>query len=229
MIFQRVALLVQSVGVAVAFVPPSPSTLVLWQSLDQNQRERHQGIVLALRSDDNEVEHSSLQGDSGTSKNFANYASDDNRGTLMAKQAAAFLTMTVLATSSLPPLSYAAAASVQAPKVEIKSVKKVATSSPAPTPTKKVEPAIPAEKRAVLDAKVGLDLAQKSLASTTKAVAATKAADDKAVSVAVAAEAKVTVAKKALIQNNDKLTSLKASTTNPALVNSAALKVGTLH
>ncbi|KAI2497561.1 hypothetical protein MHU86_16915 [Fragilaria crotonensis] len=223
MIFQRVALLVLSAGVAVAFVPPSPSTLMLRQHVDQNQRERHQGIVLALLSDDNEIEHSYLQEDSGISNNVANYANDDNKGTFMAKQAAAFLTMTVLATSSLPPLSYAAAASVQAPKVETKTVKKVTT--PAPTPAKKVEPAIPAEKRAVLDAKMGLDLAQKSLASTTKTVAATTA-DDKAVSVAVAAEAKVTDAKKALIQNNDKLTSLKAApTTNPALINSAALKV----
>ena len=230
MIFQRIALLFLSAGVAVAFLPPSPSTFMLRQPLDQKQRERHEAIVLALLSDDNEIEHSYLQEDSATSKNLANFANYNNRGTLMAKQAAAFLTMTVLATSSLPPLSYAAAASVQAPKVETTTVKKGTKSPPAPTPTKKVEPAIPAEKRAVVDAKMGLDLAQKSLASTTKTVATTKAADDKAVSIAMAAEAKVTAAKKALIQNNDKLTALKAATTtNPALINSGALKVGTLH
>lgn len=239
MIFQRIALLLlsSSAGVALAFVPPSPSSLMLRQSLHQRQeqRQKQEGLVLALLSDENQNEPSYPQEDSSTSNNFAQYDSTttnnkSNSNSIMSRQAAAFLTMTVLATSSLPPLSYAAAASVQAPKVETKAIKKGATSSPAAAPIKKAEPALPAEKRAVIDAKMGLDLAQKSLASTSKSLAAAKAADDKALSADVAAEGKVTAAKKTLIQNNDKFTSLKSdATANPALVNSASLKVGTFN
>jgi hypothetical protein len=127
------------------------------------------------------------------------------------KTAAAFLTASIIATSTLPPPSFAA----------------TSTAVPIVLATQKATSLIPAEERAVSDAKSALGAASKDLFTTQNSANSARAADDRAGSLVAAAEKKVSSAKKQFLLANDQLALAKGTNPQSVDIKSLTSRVGT--